>query len=298
MIWLTFQLILNGNKVSWRTVANILEKCPAMTELRLSNNNLGNPDVDLVHESLSDLFLSGNPITSFSSVVHHIVHNCPSLESLSMSECPISRLDASIGVKSKLRKLNLSDTAVREWSQVDLIKSMTSIQELRMMDCPYNQHMDEVDRRQHMIARLPNILTLNGGDQISEIEREQAERAFIRHFLDMEAEERPERWSELVQIHGQLDPLVKIDLTPETVFSVGVWFKDSEHLLHVSVRQRVKHFKSTLSKLFPVSASCMRLWYYDQDLWQSQGPQEMKWPMKGNKLMQFNQILHLTSILE
>ena len=150
-----------------------------------------------------------------------------------------------------------------------------------MMDCPYNQDMDEVDRRQHMIARLPNILTLNGGDQISEIEREQAERAFIRHFLDMEEEQRPERWAELVQIHGQLDPLVKIDLTPETVFKVGVWFKDSEHLLHVSVRQRVKHFKSTLSKLFPVSASCMRLWYYDQDLWQSQGPQEMKWPMKG-----------------
>ena len=90
------------------------------------------------------------------------------------------------------------------------------------------------------------------------------------------------RWSELVAIHGHLDPLVKIDLTPETVFKVGVWFEESEHVMHVSVRQRVKHFKSTLSKLFPVEATCMKIWYYDQEMWEIAGPQEMKWPMKGN----------------
>ena len=66
------------------------------------------------------------------------------------------------------------------------------------------------------------------------------------------------------------------------VFRVGVWHGDSEHMLHVSVRQRVKHLKASLASLFPVAASCMRLWYYDQDLWRSAGPQEMKWPMKGN----------------
>ena len=91
-----------------------------------------------------------------------------------------------------------------------------------------------------------------------------------------------DRWAELVAIHGMLDPLVKIDLTPETVFRVGVWCGDAQHILNVSVRQRVKHFKSTLSRMFPISDSCMKIWYYDQDLWQSAGPQEMKWPMKGD----------------
>ena len=149
------------------------------------------------------------------------------------------------------------------------------------------------------MARLPNIRTLNGGDPVSEVEREQAERAFIRAFLDTEPGARPGRWAELVAVHGELEPLVKIDLTPETgryhpagtrylhylhcpVFRVGVWHGDSEHVLHVSVRQRVKHLKTSLASLFPVAASCMRLWYYDQDLWRSAGPQEMKWPMKGN----------------
>ena len=46
-----------------------------------------------------------------------------------------------------------------------------------------------------MIARLPNVLVLNGGDEISEIEREQAERAFIRFYLDLEPGSRPSRWS-------------------------------------------------------------------------------------------------------
>ena len=60
-----------------------------------------------------------------------------------------------------------------------------------MMECPYNQDLDEVARRQHMIARLANVKILNGGDEISEFEREQAERAFIRYYL--ESESKPDR---------------------------------------------------------------------------------------------------------
>ena len=205
-----------------------------------------------------------------------------SLHTLSLSDCPITHLDTSQARPgSSLRRLILSNTRVKCWTQVDNLRKMTSVKELRMMDCPYNADMDLVSRRQHMIARLPNIETLNGGDPISENERDQAERAFIRCYLDSDPGTRPSRWSELVAIHGHLDPLVKIDLTPETVFRVGVWYDDMEHVMKVSVRQRVKHFKSSLSRLFPVSASCIRLWYYDQDLWQCAGPQEMKWPMKG-----------------
>ena len=184
-----------------------------------------------------------------------------------------------ISPDSALIRLNLSDTAVAEWAEVDRIRDIPGLTELRMMDCPFNREMDPVARRQHVIARLPNIQLLNGGDPISETEREQAERAFIREFLDQPS--RPDRWTELVAVHGMLDPLVKIDLSPETVFRVGVWFRESQHIINVSVRQRVKHFKSSLARMFPVSAACMKIWYHDQDLWQLTGPQEMKWPMKG-----------------
>ena len=92
------------------------------------------------------------------------------------------------------------------------------------------------------------LQVLNGGDKIGPVEREDAERAFIRcfffifyfffircfpnitpsphfrsqilicrHFLDTPEHERPSRFEELVAVHGLLDPLVNVDLTPEKV---------------------------------------------------------------------------------
>ena len=151
----------------------------------------------------------------------------------------------------------------------------------RIMDCPFNAHLDEVEKREQIIARLPNIQTLNGGDKISEGEREEAERNFIRSYLEQRPDTRPARWTELVSVHGNLQPLVKIDLTPETMFRVGVWHGETELVMTVSVRQRVRHFKALLARHFPVTPACMRLWYYDQDLWATSGPQEMKFPQKG-----------------
>ena len=49
----------------------------------------------------------------------------------------------------------------------------------------------------------------------------------------------------------------------------------------VSVRQRVKHFKSKLQQLFHLAPCSMRVWYYDQEMYKVAGPEEMKWPMKG-----------------
>lgn len=66
-----------------------------------------------------------------------------------------------------------------------------------------------------MIARLPHVEILNGGGRIGSEEREDAERAFIRHYQQRPEEERPARYSELQAKHGKLDPLVKIDLRPE-----------------------------------------------------------------------------------
>ena len=73
-----------------------------------------------------------------------------------------------------------------------------------------------------LVARLPNVKVLNGGDMITKTEREDAERAFIRYFLDTPADQRPERWEELVEVHGVLDPLVNIDLSPDMNVKVGI----------------------------------------------------------------------------
>ena len=86
---------------------------------------------------------------------------------------------------------------------------------------------------------------------------------------------------ELVLVHGELEPLVRVDLTPTVHVRVAVLFGEQRKDLVISVRQRVRHFKKHLERLFSVSAGQMRLWYCDQELAMVTGPEEMKWPEKG-----------------
>lgn len=62
-----------------------------------------------------------------------------------------------------------------------------------MLLLQYPQEYTEHERRQLLIARLPNVQTLNGGGVIGKEEREDAERVFIRHYLEKPESDRPER---------------------------------------------------------------------------------------------------------
>ena len=112
-----------------------------------------------------------------------------------------------------------------------------------------------------MIARLPHITTLNGGDEISETEREDAERAMIRRYLHLLPGQRPARVEVLIAAHGHLDPLVKIDLTPTVFVRVLVFHGEEQREMVISVRQRVRHFKRRLSTEFHIAPAQIRLWY-------------------------------------
>jgi hypothetical protein len=46
-----------------------------------------------------------------------------------------------------------------------------------------------------LIARLPNVEILNGGGVIGSDEREDAERAFIRYYMEKPESDRPERFT-------------------------------------------------------------------------------------------------------
>ena len=69
--------------------------------------------------------------------------------------------------------------------------------------------------RQQVIARLPKLHILNG-TQIDPIERQDAERSFLRFYYNTEIP--PTRYKELVEKHGLLTPLLELELTaPKTV---------------------------------------------------------------------------------
>lgn len=116
-----------------------------------------------------------------------------------------------------LQLLNLSSANINSWTDIDRLSKFPSLKNLRVQNWPLWSKCDstEHERRQFVIARLPHVEVLNGGGKIGSEEREDAERAFIRHYMGRPDNEKPARLAELQSKHGKLIPLVKIDLRPE-----------------------------------------------------------------------------------
>lgn len=111
-------------------------------------------------------------------------------------------------------------------------------------------------------------------------EREDAERAFIRYYSEKAESDRPERYNELVAIHGQLDPLVNVDLTPDKKVLIKFICGNLCETRRVDVYRTVSDLKSKLEQFSGIPPSKMRLFYIDQDMKSIQGPEEMKYPNK------------------
>lgn len=140
----------------------------------------------------------------------------------------------------------------------------------------YTEH----ERRQLLIARLGNVRTLNGGGVIGDEEREDAERAFIRHYMEKPESDRPERYTDLVGIHGKLEPLVNIDLSPEKHVTVTVSCKEISEQRCLDVYQTVADLKQKFDGFAGIPSRKMRLFYLDQDMKGVTGPEEMRFPNK------------------
>ncbi|KAK0082498.1 hypothetical protein PV325_001302 [Microctonus aethiopoides] len=350
-------LVLNGTRISWTTVQDLVRILVNLEELHLSLNEFKTVDLDYqkpenVNEALKKLHFTGNPIEDWSEICK-LGHAFPNLASLVLAECPIKSLaieenlnydernscqssssveipyddneneniegiihetsDTAVTteiifdeqekynkIKSKcessknsttyshnpfrmLRFLNVNGTLLSTWDDVERLARFPSLKSLRMQGCPlfespreYTEH----ERRQLLIARLPNVETLNGGGLISSQEREDAERAFIRYYMDKPEADRPERYAKLVGIHGKLDPLVHVDLTPEKRVKVKFTYGDLEEVRSVDVYRTVFELKTKLESMVKIPANRMRLFYVDQVMKAQYGPEEMLYPSK------------------
>ncbi|KOC62497.1 Tubulin-specific chaperone cofactor E-like protein [Habropoda laboriosa] len=290
-------LVLNGTRVSWSTVQGLIRLLHNLEELHLSLNEYKTVDLDYQkpengNDSLKKLHFTGNPVEVWNEI-SKLGYIFPNLESLVLAECPIrseSESESSgISIKSshdpfrKLRFLNVNGTLLSTWDDVERLARFPVLKSLRIQGCPlfespreYTEH----ERRQLLIARLPNVETLNGGGVISSQEREDAERAFIRYYMDKPEADRPERYSELVAIHGKLDPLVHVDLTPEKRVKVTFTYGDLIEVRSIDVYRTVFELKTKLETMVKIPANRMRLFYVDQVMKAQYGPEEMLYPNK------------------
>ncbi|KAF5282061.1 hypothetical protein FQA39_LY00585 [Lamprigera yunnana] len=261
------------------------------------------------HEGIQKVHFTGNPISKWSEICK-IGYAFPSLESLVVANCPIKTLDidnedeevgsapnlsrseseceSSNGSDSphdsfrKLKFLNLNSTEIATWDDVERLSKFPVLQCLRVQGCRLweSHEYTEHERRQFLIARLPNVETLNGGGKIEVDEREDAERAFIRYYTDKPESDRPDRYFDLVAKHGKLDPLVNVDLRPEKRVKVRFTCGNNTEIRSVDVYRTVNDLKLKLEAFAGFSASNMRIFYVDQELRDHQGPEEMRYPHK------------------
>lgn len=142
----------------------------------------------------------------------------PSLRHLGLAECPISSIPESAYLNfENLQSLTISNTAIEDMTDIARLKKFNNLTDLRLQGIPLFTEMTGKpalllrcqqltflcllfvliittahERRQLLVALLPNVKKLNGGAKIANTEREDAERAFIRRFVQEEGD-KPER---------------------------------------------------------------------------------------------------------
>ncbi|CAB0000895.1 unnamed protein product [Nesidiocoris tenuis] len=290
-------------------------KCQNVQELDLAQNSLSQwTEVMTILRIMPRLkFANLNNNVSSWREISKLGQAFPNLESVILADCPITSLEvasppssletsprymrcesecegSSRSVESphhwfrNLKFLNLNNTLLSSWEDIDRLACFPSLEHLRLHGLPlFTEHCQgftKHERRQLLVARLPNIRTLNGGGEISHDDREDAERAFIRHYMDKPESDWPERYSDLVSLHGKLDPLVNVDLSPEKFVTVTVIHGNKSESQCLDVYKTVTELKQKLEPIVHIAVPKMRLFYADQDFKESHGPEEMIYPNK------------------
>ncbi|XP_055866633.1 tubulin-specific chaperone cofactor E-like protein [Biomphalaria glabrata] len=239
--------------------------------------------------SLQKLFFIGNKVTDWTEI-SKLGTFFPNLTFLLLSETDIKTLDGADHAGEcfpHLQILGLNRTLIESWEEVEKLRLFPSLTDIRLSGIPFLEAMPEMFRRQRTIALLPNITHLNGS-RIGETEREDAERAYIRFFLDKG--EKPARYHELVKLHGKVDPLAKVVLKPRTHIRVKIRVEDMNQQvlkseeLDVDVTQSVRDLKKVVSNIAGRPASKFHLYYDDKQI--NMGPDKLRF--MDRKLFSYN----------
>ncbi|KAK7497115.1 hypothetical protein BaRGS_00011645 [Batillaria attramentaria] len=273
------QLVLNDTRLAWSCIVDLLKLFPNLEELHLSLNDYTSVDLppDFTYPSLQRLFFNGNKVYCWSEI-NKLGNAFPNLQQMFLAETNLCTLDETDWMASNfscLESLSLTKTQLEGWEEFEKLRLLPSLTDVRLLGIPFLEEIEEKERRQLLVARLPNITRLNGSPVTAE-EREDAERAFIRAFMD--SDEKPERYHELEEVYGRLDPLVHVSLKPQTHFNVTVNTGDRKEKMVINSNQTVRELKKTLQNIAGLPANKFTLFYLDSET--AFGPERLHFPDK------------------
>ncbi|KHJ94618.1 hypothetical protein OESDEN_05453 [Oesophagostomum dentatum] len=152
----------------------------------------------------------------------------PNRKTVFLCENPIKSVvhDSSAESLGTLQSLNLGKTEIGDWDSIDSLDRLPSLTDLRILSIPLLEPLNEEERIHLVIGRVRNLRVLNGSIITPEL-REQSERYFIRYYQDRD--DKPHHYKRLIDKHGHVERLAKVDLTPKSSAHVQVFCEETNY---------------------------------------------------------------------
>jgi Leucine-rich repeat (LRR) protein len=230
------QLKLAKSNLQWDDLCSVLLMMTKLKMLDLSKNNISQLSSKdgtsqcIFPRSLEVLDIEDNQLTDWEDVL--ILGALPVLKVLWLGGNKLTRVELSAGLFPSLTTLSLKDNRIQSWSDVSHLSQLDHLEHLKLTDNPFMEGETVFNRRQLIIARLPQIGLLNGST-IFEKERVQSERFYIKKYLQ-QWKQRNSNIDQFKLVHPQYERLVGIYGVPdEEVSSVPSALKN--RLINVSI---------------------------------------------------------------
>ena len=177
-----------------------------------------------------------------------------------------------------LQILIINKLSINEWAVIDQLREFPHLKHVRIQNIPLLNKYNDDEKYYLLVAHLNDSIDSLNGSKISNEDKENCERKFIRHFMDLPS--KPKRYFELESKHGKLNKLADVNLEIRKRVQVKIKYGEKNIYRKVDVRQTVGDFKKQLEKLVGHPSARFKLFYIDTEACSMSvyGPEELKHP--------------------
>lgn len=204
---------------NWNQILRVVKHFPSVVELKVCYNQIteiDEIDANLI-EKLQVLDLESNPVKDWSHLLKFgqlkeletLYVNNIGLKEIAFDDCGF---DSHTKHFAKLKSISLNDNLIDNWSPVNELDKLKSLQEIRFRFNPLNNQDTPENVREMFIAKLPRIVLLNR-TKINKNEHLGAEYDYLKRYgID---------WFEVTEgkdINGQVIPAELLEKKKQTFY--------------------------------------------------------------------------------
>uniref|UniRef100_A0A0R3S6X7 Ubiquitin-like domain-containing protein n=1 Tax=Elaeophora elaphi TaxID=1147741 RepID=A0A0R3S6X7_9BILA len=228
-------------------------------------------------ESLESLHVSKCDIERWETVTS-LWRFFPNLASLSLCENPIRSTYSKLKVDTNnclngVRRLSLNKCLIDNWSSIECLADINTLQDLRIIAIPLWEEYANDEHFHLVVGRIPQLKILNGSVHYNALS---SVYALHERYYDVR-DTKPKIFARLVEQHGHVEQLCKVDMTPKKYAIIAVICEETGYNASLKIRltQTVSCLMHMLEKLTRIPVRRMRLFYINSA---SPFPDELRFP--------------------